>query len=350
MKILCYYLAGYRIDIKCNNRSQGYLCTYCKNKAMSLPPIDTIFHFMKYTVPPLSQYTSSKSELTDTERIIKKVFYDHYPLKYTVPFNRDSRIPFCSYANTSLDYGCNLFSKVFTTSGIGHVFNNIPFWSLYKESEVNKAFYDHLYEMQPNFEKELPRSVQAHGRDFSLDLTIWHGDRNYFTPDMKEVESVVGDQLHLAVHDPAHVPNILSDGIIIKPGLFYEISVVPTVIWTDKSAISLPVSKRDCYTRKENKKLEVFKAYSQTSCIFECQLRRATNLCNCTLWDYPKVEPSFPTCVDQHAYNIDMLSLSSNVCFNTAMRKPVRPADCDCPNDCSHIQYSIDSKVMALTL
>ncbi len=150
----------------------------------------------------------------------------------------------------------------------------------------------------------------------------------------------------MAGQDPRELQNILSDGMVIKPGFLYAISVVPTVTVTDSSALKMPLEKRNCLSKDESQNLVIFKTYSQTSCLFECQLRLATHSCNCTKWDYPKVDERYPTCVDRHAYDFRMPELSSTDCFDTAMKKPVRLRDCDCPNDCDYIQYSLDTRVM----
>ncbi len=349
---LYYFFAGYRYDIFCKSekdQEKAGLCTYCRDKEISLPriPIQAILKYLKYSIPPMTHKPHLKSEMVETNDIIKRKISNSYSLKHTFPQYDVSRFLKCKYIDEKYYSGCNLFSNIFTTTGIGHVFNNIPFWSMFKNTTENVAFYDQLYEIPVSFEHKLPRMIEANGRDFSLEFDIVHGNRRYFGPEMKSYQ---GDELQMAIHAPGEIPNILFDGMVIKPGLSYEISVSPTLTITDKSALNLAASQRKCFSKHENQDLSVFKTYSQTSCIFECRLRRASRLCNCTLWDYPKVDDSIDTCVDKYAYLEGSLDLSPTACFYKAMKLPVRPTDCHCPADCDHVQYSFDSQVLAMKL
>ncbi len=134
----------------------------------------------------------------------------------------------------------------------------------------------------------------------------------------------------LAVHNPSTVPNMRSEVIRLLPGFLYDISVVPSAVETDDSALNLSPERRNCLSRSESDGLKVFEAYSQSACYFECQLRIAMETCDCIPWDYPAYSESANLCTNDLALD----------CFGPAMTRAINLDECQCPNDCTMVQYS----------
>ena len=65
-----------------------------------------------------------------------------------------------------------------------------------------------------------------------------------------------------------------------------------------------------------------FRQYTQSNCIFECQLKTATDRCQCVAWDYPQLK-SMPIC-----------DRFGRECFKTIMSNASLGNTCDCPLDC----------------
>ena len=65
-----------------------------------------------------------------------------------------------------------------------------------------------------------------------------------------------------------------------------------------------------------------FRQYTQSNCIFECQLKTATERCQCVAWDYPQIKP-MPIC-----------DRFGRKCFTTIMTNASLGNTCECPLDC----------------
>ncbi len=193
-------------------------------------------------------------------------------------------------------------------------------------------FYNAAHNRHTDVEVELPRKIEANGESFSLDFYVRHKAYEITR------EGEAAQKVYMAISEPFAVPNMKAEGIELYAGKFYEISITPSVTTTDESGLHYKPKKRNCLTRTENEMLEVYNAYSQTACIFECQLRKAVEKCNCTAWDYPKVNQDVPTCAFDY----------ENACFKYVMGIPMKPQYCDCLNDCYSIHYDVAMRVKDL--
>ncbi len=246
----------------------------------------------------------------------------------------------CKFGDIGLSKGCRLFSNMFTANGIGYTFNNKPFWNLFKNTSSNFAFFKEMYERRYSIENALPRLTESNGQTFSLDFGIRHEPYGYkFIAD--DELFVKSQTVYLSLHDPSAMPNMKSEGITLQPGQFYEIRVYPTLTVTEESGLGLDHTARNCISKDDNVELKAFSQYSQTACLFECKLQKAIQVCNCSAWDYPRIDPSAKLC---------KLQDRSSQCFNYMMDSTIKSEeDCDCMNDCEHIQYTMDLQVTPLT-
>ena len=67
-----------------------------------------------------------------------------------------------------------------------------------------------------------------------------------------------------------------------------------------------------------------FKGYTQSACLFECQIQYAYDKCKCIPWNYPHIESGIPIC---HRFSQD--------CFEIAMGDTNSSVACNCPFDCA---------------
>ncbi len=282
-----------------------------------------VWKAMKYIIAPPGMKVLEKGEKQDHKQISGSFEYKigkRY-LKNTYP-----TILACKFGDQPLDFNCDLFRKIFTTEGIGYTFNNEPFFKLFKNTSENRAFFKEIYETEYS-DKDLPRKILSNGKQYSFEFILLINEK------IKKVS-----RTHkVAIHDPHMVADTRYEAIDLEPGLSYEITITPTVTVTDDNGLQLDPKKRNCLSAVENESLELFHQYSQSACIFECQLKRAQDNCNCTPWNYPQQSGHVNLCWHYVAKN----------CFEEHM-KITNFASCDCPNDCNSVYYSSSVQITPL--
>ena len=72
-----------------------------------------------------------------------------------------------------------------------------------------------------------------------------------------------------------------------------------------------------------------YRKYTQSNCLFECQLKDASSKCQCVPWDYPQVE-RMPIC-DRFGRECFLIIMTNASLGNT----------CDCPLDCETKRYYV---------
>ena len=105
--------------------------------------------------------------------------------------------------------------------------------------------------------------------------------------------------------------------------------ITPSQIVTSASAKNLGEEQRKCRFKFESGSLRLFTGYTQSACLFECQLEYSYNKCQCIPWNYPHFESGIPIC---HRFSQD--------CFEIAMGDTNSSAACDCPFDCATTRYT----------
>ncbi len=299
--------------------------------------MDVVYKLLRLVVPPISKVANEKSEQADAGKMREFLHYvHHYNMRNESIFNEYATIAACKYGNIPLSSECKLFSNVFSSSGIGYTFNSVPYWSMFRNTGSNFDFYKEMYETDNNIDDMLPRYIENTGQNFALDFIVRHNSYGYKCNCVTLYDQY--QKVFLSLHDPAVVPNLKSDGLLIQPGYFYDIRVQPSVTLTDSSALALKPETRNCLSRDENENLLLYNIYSQSACIFECKLKEALKQCNCSNWDYPRIDPSAPLCLD--AKEID--------CFASVMEVDAQKYNCSCLNDCQYYTYDIDVHVTEL--
>ena len=121
----------------------------------------------------------------------------------------------------------------------------------------------------------------------------------------------------------------------MEAGYISTFLITPSQVVTSKDARGMSEDQRGCRFFFESKELKLFKDYSQSSCLFECQLKQASRKCQCVPWNYPQLEP------------IPLCNYVSQNCFEKVMGDTSVLANCssECPYDCAttRYQYSVSS-------
>ena len=135
--------------------------------------------------------------------------------------------------------------------------------------------------------------------------------------------------IRISVHDPMSIAN-LDQGANVEVGYETTILITPSQIVTSPSAKGLPIEKRNCLFKKDSRRLEFFKEYTQANCFFECHLKFAYEKCQCVPWDFPYMNKTWPIC-----------DKFGRECFRIKMKDPNHDKQCNCHLDCATTRYAI---------
>ncbi len=135
--------------------------------------------------------------------------------------------------------------------------------------------------------------------------------------------------IDIALHDPMTIPDLRGSVIEIQPGYMTTVMITPQQIQTSEDALSLNPLVRNCKFKQETEHLKLFKEYSQSACLLECQLKIAYDYCQCIPWNYPQFQSGMPVC---HAFGM--------FCFEQTLQNYNLNCTEDCLDDCSITRYS----------
>ncbi len=285
--------------------------------------LNSVFKVMKYTLSPLGKIVVEEGEKQDL-KLAKQSGYTM--LNYLT--NVDPVILACKYGDIKLNSYCDLFRKFFTTTGIGYTFNNEPFHKMFKNTKDNKAFFKEMYDLGPSLQVNTSRKILSNGQRHSFEFIVNMIDK---------AKLISVENQKMVIHDPFVVPDTRNEAIELKAGMTYEITITPSVTVTDTNGLQLDPAQRECRSKSESETLDIFQQYSQSSCLFECQLKRAINICNCSAWYYPRLNGKVNLCWHPIA----------EACFEKQMESS-DVMSCNCPNDCDSVHYSIGLQITPL--
>ena len=81
--------------------------------------------------------------------------------------------------------------------------------------------------------------------------------------------------------------------------------------------------------------LTLFKTYSKSACLLECNIKQAYDACNCVPWNYL----SFPIERTKHG-TTELCDMEGNTCFEKAMDALDSALACSCWPSCIETTYS----------
>ncbi len=276
---------------------------------------ELVLRLMKYSLQAVSKEISELGEIRDLAEVSQIFDYkssaDHVG-------NFGALVSTCQYSGQS----CNdLFDRFYTTDGIGYTLNHDSFWNIFQNNKQNNLFFREIHEKM--YHQKVVKMIEGHGEAFSLEFYV----RRSSIPHGRVGSLEAGT--FMTIHSPFEIADF--GGIVLEmdPGWTYVVYIYPSFTETDQGALSLDIEDRQCLAQGDYHNLKLFNHYTQAACLFECHIKLASGLCNCTPWDYIMYDLSLPLC--NH--------IMAEECFEKKLGKVVNPVECECPSDCRRYNY-----------
>jgi len=259
---------------------------------------------------------------------------------------------------------CDLFQFSLTNGGLGYTFNQADFWDQYSSTWYMKDFAQ-IYR---------PKGFQKSDSDDDVNwINDWKTSKNnIFYPvqsgpkngltvnnnkkylSFKNLNHILINNhvsfqftflfqiflqgprnninkfkdFQINIHDPFSVADFTTSVINVKVGYETTFLITPSKIVATDDVKDLAFYRRNCKFDDETDKLVLFKKYTRSNCMFECQLKTASDKCQCVPWDYPQLE------------RMTICDRFGRECFRKIMANESRPGNsCDCPLDCETTRY-----------
>lgn len=289
--------------------------------------------FVQNTLFP--NYPQIRTPNIEEKQQIKKRLQYGKPPKFSPQLsmlkNPSPRVFLCHFgAKTILPspFECEGFYRRIGNQGLTFTYNGGKFWDHYQVTPTSTLFYEGLLSDNTNGKEQTLRypGTRDQGNTFSMTLRL--------DPDfelLQQRHSQLASSFKLNLHDPYDVPDFQSSYIEIKPMYEYTINVVPFLTELSKDFENLDPSTRNCRLLSETKGLRFFEHYTQTGCIYECQINFARAKCGCTPWNVPNLHNSWRLC-DFHGHHCFQYELAS-----------LDTKECNCPVNCNlgRYEYSV---------
>ena len=312
----------------------------CKLANLLSNNLEAILPVMKYSMQP-PHFTESKEEFWSSFENAKSllgfnVLEDFEGNFSTIKpsYNLNPRIFLCNYNKENAEpspTNCKLFHRSYTTEGFGYSFNNGNFFKRHRDNVYNNIFYKRMYPNADRTQKSDYVYPETSGPAYGLNMVLKLNDyMNVLEKSGNRGSSLIKSRVFkVAIHDPAMPADLRSGGIEIEPGYLSTFLITPSQQLTLDPVKELEENRRNCKFRSENEGLKIFNEYTQTGCIFECQITHGLDKCGCIPWNYPHLGDPSPVCDYMGAY-----------CFEEVMAETEIIQNCDCPFDCDTTRYS----------
>ena len=126
-----------------------------------------------------------------------------------------------------------------------------------------------------------------------------------------------------------------SNYILLSPGMRHIVTVSASVSNATKDTIRIPLEIRKCLHPEETSGLQLFKTYSKSACLVECNLKKAYNICGCLPWNYLHFNQP-----DSGAGITELCDMEGNHCVEKVMEKFENDLSCSCWPSCVEISYT----------
>ena len=101
-------------------------------------------------------------------------------------------------------------------------------------------------------------------------------------------------QVQLKFHQSKQLPHLFEDdklqhsssSMFLDRGMEYFIDVIPHMVKTTKAFQEMALIQRKCKLDHEVGMNSIFKLYTQKNCKYECNIKKAEEMCNCIPWDF----------------------------------------------------------------
>ncbi len=276
---------------------------------------------LKYFIAPTTRKIERKSDLEDMRKAIGVLDYPLY--ENLVDENFSPAILGARFQSEKI--WDDAFRTTFSTLGIAQSFNTQDFWDTYSESRLMSHFYEEFVVKsgsgsQGSSEGRKTLHTRYNGPSFAFEVLASPSDINA--------------KLTFTLHHPSEVPDLRHSPLTAIPGNSYRVVVEPTLTRVDDAVRAMPVEDRRCMLRSDQHNLTLFREYSFSACMFECQLRRAEEACGCSAWVNPPMPPR------DKGKNFTLCHVGSANCVESVLKKGSTPGECGCMEDCDGIEVN----------
>ncbi len=295
-----------------------------------------LLQIAKYALTPLQTGMTEQGKVKDMQETFLKPVNRTYGKKSSFS-NVLPVLLHCNIGNEKNNTKCPTAVTTFSKSGIGYSLNTEDFFKIYKPSPSRETFCQEINERTDqtmclagtsNDTKKV-EVIKSHGKSFSMRLLL-------NTPKESWLKWKIPK---LAIHASHSVPDTTDNYIEPSPGTHTTVVVTPHVTETDLSLLSEDKLVRGCHSQEhDGNPLKLYQNYTKDNCVFECQMKRSTDVCGCVPWNYPKLDEEEKTC-----------SIKGTVCFKEQLAISEEVADCShCLDECNKTdyEYTVHTKPM----
>ena len=146
-------------------------------------------------------------------------------------------------------------------------------------------------------------------------------------------------QIQLKFHQSKEIPHFFEDdelkdtpsSLSLDGGVEYFIDVIPHLVKTTRAFQEMPFQQRKCKLKHEVEKNSIFKVYTQKNCKYECNIKKAEELCNCISWDF----------LHQNSKHVKECDIFGRTCFYNAMKMIAKSRNyCNhCVKECDYTRF-----------
>ena len=118
----------------------------------------------------------------------------------------------------------------------------------------------------------------------------------------------------------------------LKPGHEYRLGITPIGQRSTEAFRGLPKSDRKCQLDDELSENSIFKIYSKANCMYECEISKAYEICQCVPWDFFERSGEAPEC-----------DVFGRTCFHDVIDKVIKEANScpECIPECDMMRFNI---------
>ncbi len=298
--------------------------------AIELREYGQLLKVQKYDVKPLQISMTEKGRVRDIKERFLPVVNETYGRRASSSYiNFSPTLLYCDFGKEMDSHMCQTAMGTFTHSGLGYSFNTEGFFKMFRKNKFSESFCHEIVErtdlvMCGATEKEIA-NVNSGAKSLRL---LLHTPRKYRHEWYNQ---------RLAVHSPYSIADTFD--IEPRPGMHTTVVITLHETVTDESLLEEDQSVRKCHSQKiDGNPLKLFHNYTKENCLYECHVKRSTEVCGCVPWGFPIIDKGAQLC-----------SRWETDCFNEEMENTDDSSDCShCLDDCTRVayQYTIHTKLL----
>ncbi len=281
-----------------------------------------VLKVMKYTLQPLSFIPIFESDFYDYQgaretQSKKYTMRDDAHHKHFRPLLLGCKF---GMKRENLRSDCSMFKRAFSFSGLVYVFNSASIKDLFNNNKWTKIFHEEVEKRLLDDNSTAPNLAKPHlnGPRFALEFLL---------------QVPKEGAAKISLQESSKIPDTSGEAFKVFPGTHTSILVTPTQVTITPELLKKHPKQRQCYSRHEKTPhTTLFKYYSNSNCIFECNVKEARSQCGCIPWDFPRWEGETPIC-----------SYDGAKCFSQVMEESSGQWCSQCLPDCEtvHFEYSV---------